>query len=104
VVELEHKAQGLAAQAGQPVVVLPVHGLAGQLVGAAVVALQQAQDVEQGALARSRGANEGGKLAALDLQVDAVQHLDLAGQSLVVDLAHAGQVDQGLRRGRLLGR
>jgi hypothetical protein len=51
VVELEDKAQGVAAQAGQGLVVQLGHRLAVERVATARGRLQQAQDVEQGALA-----------------------------------------------------
>jgi hypothetical protein len=73
---LEHEPDGRVAQLGAAVVG-QLRGVApGQLVAARVGPVQQAEQVEQRRLARPGGADDGGPLAALDVQVDVAQDGD----------------------------
>ena len=99
VVELEHEAQRQPPLQRQAGIVQFADILAQQAVAPCAGALQQAQDVQQRALARARRADQRDELAAVDAQVQAVQHLHLVGQPGVVGLAQALQDDQRLGHG-----
>ena len=56
--------------------------------------VQPAQQVQQRALARARGADDGQRLAGMHLEVDAAQHLDVeAAFGEALGQALAGQHD-----------
>src|SRR6516165_8271658 len=74
----------LAAQAEQ---------LAANLDGAGFVALQSHQQAQNGGLARAAGADDGDLLACGDVEVEIVQHAELA-----IGLAHLAEADQRLAR------
>ena len=94
VVKLEHKAQRAAAAQGQGRIVQALHFFTVQPKAARGHALQQAQDVEQGALARARRPHQRDEFAPAHLQVDTVQYLGLAGAAQVVAFAHGVERDQ----------
>ena len=98
VVELEDEADGLAAQPRAGLVVERAGWLAEQFDLALGGRIELAQQVQQGRLARTRRANECGELAAAQLEAEAVQHLDLAGQADVVALANAVEAQDELIR------
>src|SRR5205823_2163809 len=62
-----------------------------------VVVVEDAEDVEQGRLARARGAHDGDELALVHAQVDVAKHRDRAGADLV-RLVDAGELDHGRQK------
>jgi hypothetical protein len=94
VVELEHKAQRGATAQRQGLVIDPHHLFAFDPVAARGHALEQAQDVQQGALARPGGTDEGHQFTAGDVERHAVQHLRLVGQADVVAFADRAELQQ----------
>ena len=76
---LEDEADGLTAQFRQPCIVEITRIVADDFDTAAGRTIQQADDVEQSALARARRADDRDELAFLDAHVDAVQHFGLDG-------------------------
>ncbi len=95
VMKLKHETQGAAPQHGQRAVIQPVHLLALQTVTAGRHALEQADDVKQGAFTRARGTDQRNELPMLHLQRNPVEDLGLAGQAEVIALAHVPQVNKG---------
>ena len=63
------------------------YGRTGQSVFAFIVAIQYAQDIEQGTLARPRRTHNGYELALPDIQVDALQYVK--GRAVIVRLVYA---------------
>ena len=96
VVELEYEADRVAAQRRAPVVVHVPGRLAQQEKFAVARPVEQADQVEQGALARARGAHQRGEVVALQAQVEAVQHLHFGRLADVVTLADALQTQHFL--------
>ena len=86
--ELEDKPQRAAPTQCQRGIIQALHHFAVEPVATGRHALQQAQNVEQRALARARRPHQGNELSTAHLQVDAVQHLGLAGPAQVVAFAH----------------
>ncbi len=108
VVELIDEAQGLVAQAAAATLVQPRGGLAGNPQAPFVRLVQQAQHVQQRALARSRGPDDGDHFMGMDGQADVPQDLDPSG-ALVIGLGQAlgaqhGVGDNGISHGAALGR
>ncbi len=71
-----------------------------------VVTIEEPEDVEQGRLPRARGAHDGHELAARDVEVDALEHVEPVGADRVA-LVDAAQAEHGtpiarggLQRGR----
>ena len=80
VVALEHKADGVVA-VGVPVAVGVLFG--GDAVDdkvAAVVAVQAADDVQQGGLAGAAGAEDGDEFVVAQVQADIVQRVSARGR------------------------
>ncbi len=94
VVELEHEADMVAAPGRQLAAAEAVDALALDLDLAAGGAVETADEVEQGGLAGTGGTHEGNEVAALDLQVDAVQDLHLLRAALI-GLDDVAQGDEG---------
>ena len=76
-VELEHEAEVLAAEACQSRTAQREHVVAGDAERAAVGARQGAGYLQQGGLARAAGSYDAHHLTLGDVQVDAFQHLEL---------------------------
>ena len=89
IVILEHEADAVAAELGDRGIVELAGFLPLDEQTAARRPIEQADDVEQGALARSRRPDQGHEFAALQRQIDIVQHLDLDRRADIVGLAHA---------------
>src|SRR5262249_21644203 len=70
-----------------------LHRLAVEVVAALGGRVEAAEEVHQRRLATARGAHDGEVLAAVDVEVDAVEGVDLLGAHLV-HLAHVAQLDQ----------
>src|SRR5688500_10572246 len=100
VVALEHEAEGLAPQPRQLVAAERRHVLAVEEVLAAAGPVEAAEDVHERGLARARGAHDGDELAGADVEVDAVQHLDLE-LAVLERLRNPFQLDH--RRGPIFG-
>src|SRR5690606_38108955 len=95
VVELEHEADMLGTPAGQLAGLELVDTLAVDADAAGGGRIQAADQVQQGGLARARRAHQGEEIATLDVEVDAVQHLDLLLATDVM-LGELPDLDQGL--------
>ena len=85
---LEHEAQELVAQArgfGLPQI---ADRVTRQHVAAAVIAVENAEDVQQRGFAGAGRAHDGHQLAFADVQVDALEHVQglLAGAVILVDV------------------
>ncbi|MNL39139.1 hypothetical protein D3C87_1613990 [compost metagenome] len=72
--KLEDEAQPLVAEPRPPGLGQAVHGFAADRQGAGRLAQQQADDRQQGRLARPRRPQKGDQLAPVQIQVDAFQH------------------------------
>jgi len=94
-VELEHKAQRLEPRPGALVIVGLLDGAALKQIGARRGPLQQPDQVEQRALARTGGADQAGELAGTHRDIDTVQDLGRDGGAFVIGLADAGKLDDG---------
>ena len=99
VVGLEHEPDFLVADAGQLVIggLVDVHAV--QQVAALGGAVQHTDDVHEGGFAGAGLAHHRHKLAGVDVQVDAVQNLQLVGLADVKALADAPHGNKRLRRG-----
>ncbi|OIQ85710.1 hypothetical protein GALL_324590 [mine drainage metagenome] len=91
VVELEHETDRAAAQRGARGVIERARRAAGQIQLAGGRRVEQADHVEQRGLARTRRADQRGELAALQLEVDSVQHFGLQRRADLVGLAQLHQ-------------
>ena len=91
--ELEDEADLLPAQPGELAVAEPVVALAGEQDLARAGGVERAQQVQEGALPRARGAHDRGHLAALDLEADAVEGAD-GGLPLPVDLGQLARLER----------
>ena len=94
-VELKDKADGRAAQLGQPGVVERLGRLAGNFQRARRGPLQQADDVQQRAFARPRRPPQRDKLGLLQGNRNAVQHLGFHLGADVVAAADVGEAEDG---------
>src|SRR5690606_38116098 len=99
---------GLVAQAAAAALIQSVGGLAGGPQPALVRSLQQAQHVQQRALARARSIDDCDHFVGMDRQADVAQDLDPPGP-LVVGLGQAlgaqyGVEGGGISHGAALGR
>src|SRR5690606_39558002 len=96
---LEDEAEGVATQEGAPVGIEAGDVLAGEPVAAAARAIEAAEHVHQGRLARARRAHDRDELAALDAKRHAAQRMDreFAGAVGPPDVL---ELDQGRRLGR----
>ncbi len=74
-------------------------GLAGQPDAAALELFQQVDAAQQGGLARAAGADQGDHVAAIQGQVDALEHLH--GAKALVQVIDAQQGDVGIGHGRV---
>ncbi len=99
VMELKHEADRLIAQLSARFVVAVACRLAEYIQLAGAGRIQQADQVQQSALAGAGRADQRGQLAAPKLQVDAVQHFGLQGCADVEGLAHLFQAQDFLGRG-----
>ncbi|MNT65500.1 hypothetical protein D3C72_2034890 [compost metagenome] len=102
-VELEHEADHLVAQMGALFVVHRPGRLAEQVQLAGAGRVEQADDVEQGALARAGRADQRRQFAAHQTQVERMQHLQLQRRAGVVGLAQALQTKHFLAIGEAMG-
>ena len=92
--ELEDEAE-LPAPHGAPLVVREAGGVAALEEDPALRGpVEQAEEVQEGALPGARRADEGGELRGVELEVDAVQ--DLGDDLRPEGLRHAFQGDEGL--------
>jgi hypothetical protein len=94
VVELENEAEHRAPAQGETGIVKPARLFALDPVATGGQAFEQADNVEQRALARARRADKRDELAAVDGKGNAVQHFSLVGQAQVVALVDADELDQ----------
>jgi len=81
---LEHEPDLAVAQVGELVVAEAAHVGAAQLVRAGARRVEQAEDVEQRALAGSRRAHDRDELAVGDIHLDVAQHVQAVSAHLVV--------------------
>src|SRR5690606_17945461 len=97
---LEDEADEAVSVASRLALAEPFHELTIQEVLAAVVAIQDAEDVEQRRLARARGAHDRHELAGCDVQVHVPEHVERRVPAAVglVDLLQANHRERaGLR-------
>src|SRR5690606_12467901 len=91
---LEDEADLAVAQGGQLVVAHVLHVVAAEPVAAAARPVQAAEDVEQGALAGSGGADDGAELALVDREGDLVERRDALVSHMVL-AAQVRDLDEG---------
>lgn len=96
-VELKHKADGRPTRLGQLRIAERARVLAGQTHAPTRGRLEQADDVEQGALARPRGALQGNELCRPQAQANAVEHLVLDRGAHVVALTDVAKLKDVIR-------
>src|SRR5207245_1472550 len=83
---LKHKSDALIAKPRSLAVAEPRHLLAVQLIGPFGGAIQAADYVQEGRLARARGSDDGQELPARHREADSAEGLDLDG-AVGIDLA-----------------
>ena len=88
VMELVDEAERAVAQFSASAIGQPRHGLALDLDFTAGRLVEAAEDVQQGALAGARGADDRDRLVAAHVEADIVQHVG-AQVAFFVDLGHA---------------
>jgi hypothetical protein len=93
IVLLEDEAEGAPAQGCALFRIQGAHVLPGEPITAAGWAVEAAQDVHEGRLARARSPDDGDQLAHLDGERDSPQHLDPA-LARAIGLAHAHKLNQ----------
>jgi hypothetical protein len=95
VMKLEHEAEVARAQPREGLVLEQLCTLAADPYLACRRAIEQTDEIEQGALARARGADHRRELAVFDAQVDAVEH---PGDDDVAEfLGHAAKLEDWIR-------
>jgi hypothetical protein len=97
VVELEDEAEGAVAELAAPCLAEGEHVLAGDGQGAAVRAVEGAEDVEERRLPHPGGPDDGHHLPRPHVEVDAAQDGDVAGRGPIALREPAGR-DEGFHQ------
>lgn len=96
-VELKDKAEALGADAGAPAFGGIIDALAAEENLAGIGAIEEAEEVEEGAFTATAGADDGVGAPALQFQIESAQDMDAGGSGAEMAMEGAGFEDGGGR-------